>query len=170
MPLQKGACSADGVLSVMFDERLSYPFASYKFHRLFPLSQYDLPTHKAHMLSFPRPAHRPGLSTTARPSAAQIAKAPPPTPLGGTPLSSTRMIPRSAQSTQLTMTAEQISLNPEVDYTRCERSLIPRTLLRPDARPHILPHRPHLISLVFSDVGALTPEGVSQYLVRMFAG
>ena len=30
--------------------------------------------------------------------------------------------------------------------------------------------RPDLISLVFSDVGSLTPEGVSQYLVGMFAG
>ncbi|KAK7054921.1 translation initiation factor eIF-2B subunit alpha [Paramarasmius palmivorus] len=37
--------------------------------------------------------------------------------------------------------------NPDVDYTR-----------------------PDLISLVFSDVGSLTPEGVSQYLVGMFAG
>lgn len=31
-------------------------------------------------------------------------------------------------------------------------------------------YRPDLISLVFSDVGSLTPEGVSQYLVGMFAG
>jgi translation initiation factor eIF-2B subunit alpha len=30
--------------------------------------------------------------------------------------------------------------------------------------------RPDLISLVISDVGHLTPEGVSQYLVGMFAG
>jgi hypothetical protein len=30
--------------------------------------------------------------------------------------------------------------------------------------------RPDLITLVFSDVGSLTPEGVSQYVVGMFAG
>lgn len=30
--------------------------------------------------------------------------------------------------------------------------------------------RPDLISLVISDVGILTPEGVSHYLVGMFAG
>jgi len=36
---------------------------------------------------------------------------------------------------------------PEVDYTR-----------------------PELINLVISDVGVLTPSGVSQYLVGMFAG
>jgi hypothetical protein len=33
-----------------------------------------------------------------------------------------------------------------------------------------MPRRPDLITLVFSDVGSLTPEGVSQYLVGMFAG
>jgi len=32
------------------------------------------------------------------------------------------------------------------------------------------PSRPDLISLVISDVGILTPEGVSHYLVGMFAG
>lgn len=32
------------------------------------------------------------------------------------------------------------------------------------------PGRPDLISLVISDVGILTPEGVSHYLVGMFAG
>ena len=35
---------------------------------------------------------------------------------------------------------------------------------------HPVPTSPDLISLVFSDVGILTPEGVSQYLVGMFAG
>ncbi|KAG2157073.1 hypothetical protein DEU56DRAFT_920852 [Suillus clintonianus] len=45
------------------------------------------------------------------------------------------------------MTSEQIACNPGVDYTR-----------------------PDLITLVFSDVGSLTPEGVSQYVVGMFAG
>lgn len=34
----------------------------------------------------------------------------------------------------------------------------------------LIPRRPDLITLVFSDVGSLTPEGVSQYLVGMFAG
>ena len=28
-------------------------FSSYKFHRLFPLSQYDLPSHNSQILSFP---------------------------------------------------------------------------------------------------------------------
>lgn len=36
-----------------------------------------------------------------------------------------------------------------------------------DANPFF---RPDLISLVFSDVGILTPEAISQYLVAMFAG
>jgi translation initiation factor eIF-2B subunit alpha len=123
---------------------------SYKFHRLFPLSQYDLPTHNANILSFPRTAHRPSLGGTARPSATNvITRPPPPTPLAGSPLQSMRRVPRSIGGVlpQLTMTPEQIARNPEVDYTQ-----------------------PHHISLVFSDVGILTPEGVSQYLVGMFAG
>jgi translation initiation factor eIF-2B subunit alpha len=44
------------------------------------------------------------------------------------------------------MTKEQLAQNPEVDYTR-----------------------PELISLVVSDVGILTPQGVSGYLVGVFA-
>ncbi|KAI0928790.1 hypothetical protein AcW2_004681 [Taiwanofungus camphoratus] len=104
---------------------------SYKFHRLFPLSQYDLPTHNSTILSLPSPPQRPSDTDTS-----------------GTPVnfhhSATGISP---QPVELAMTVEQISRNPSVDYTR-----------------------PDLISLVFSDVGILTPEGVSQYLVGMFAG
>ncbi|TEB35901.1 nagb/rpia/CoA transferase-like protein [Coprinellus micaceus] len=109
---------------------------SYKFHRLFPLSQYDLPSHNSKILSFsspPRPARSASITrsskdsqSTAEPTAEDVA----------TELAPTRL------------TQDQISENnPHVDYTR-----------------------PDLISLVFSDVGSLTPEGVSQYLVGMFAG
>jgi len=70
---------------------------SYKFHRLFPLSQYDLPTH----------------NLTSQPKS--------------------------------TCTGSEF-YSPAVDYTR-----------------------PDLITLVFSDVGILTPDGVSQYLVSMFS-
>ncbi|KII88534.1 hypothetical protein PLICRDRAFT_41701 [Plicaturopsis crispa FD-325 SS-3] len=118
---------------------------SYKFHRLFPLNQYDLPTHTPSILSFTSP------------------NPPPPLERGSVPLSARPSVfpPSKSSSAQhaedgsgdagstatLTMTPEQISRNPDVDYTR-----------------------PDLISLVFSDVGSLTPEGVSQYLVGMFAG
>ncbi|KAL1743950.1 hypothetical protein HDZ31DRAFT_39765 [Schizophyllum fasciatum] len=101
---------------------------SYKFHRLFPLSQYDLPTSKPHVLSFP-PALQPVPPTHAESAEASKAS-------------------RASEPTNERITQEQISQsNPDVDYTR-----------------------PDLISLVFSDVGSLTPEGVSQYLVGMFAG
>ncbi|KAH7889721.1 nagb/rpia/CoA transferase-like protein [Phlebopus sp. FC_14] len=86
---------------------------SYKFHRLFPLSQYDLPTHNPSILAFPLTTANENVSI--EPST--------------------------------NMTHEQIACNPDVDYTR-----------------------PDLITLVFSDVSSLTPEGVSQYLVGMFAG
>ncbi|EAU88565.2 translation initiation factor eif-2b alpha subunit [Coprinopsis cinerea okayama7 len=108
---------------------------SYKFHRLFPLSQYDLPSHNSKILSFPRPVRSGRSASVSRPTKEPTdgASSPPTTP------------PDPAAGT---ITQEQISQNnPTVDYTR-----------------------PDLISLVFSDVGSLTPEGVSQYLVGMFAG
>ncbi|KIY64926.1 IF-2B-domain-containing protein [Cylindrobasidium torrendii FP15055 ss-10] len=108
---------------------------SYKFHRLFPLSQYDLPTHNSQLLSFSLPqgrTHRNSTASRARPGSNP--------PVAG--------IRPSDPAEDRKITQEQIARNnPDVDYTR-----------------------PDLISLVFSDVGSLTPEGVSQYLVGMFAG
>jgi translation initiation factor eIF-2B subunit alpha len=63
------------------------------------------------------------------------------------------------------MTPEQIARNPDVDYTRYSDILSHSSLTL-----IIALFRPDLISLVISDVGHLTPEGVSQYLVGMFAG
>ncbi|GBE82324.1 Translation initiation factor eIF-2B subunit alpha [Sparassis crispa] len=107
---------------------------SYKFHRLFPLSQYDLPTHNLNILSFP--------SLPQRPAGSQAPPSSVPSSSNGGLISAS-----SPRESDRTMTTEQLSRNPDVDYTR-----------------------PDLISLVFSDVGILTPEGVSQYLVGMFAG
>ncbi|KAF9532951.1 hypothetical protein CPB83DRAFT_846655 [Crepidotus variabilis] len=109
---------------------------SYKFHRLFPLSQYDLPSHTSKILSFPRPLlSEPSLRTNA--------------PDGGLSYPSSGSTSTNQPDLESPrITQESISQNnPNVDYTR-----------------------PDLISLVFSDVGSLTPEGVSQYLVGMFAG
>lgn len=111
---------------------------SYKFHRLFPLSQHDLPTHNSGILSFPHPTNRSATALTQ----------PSPQPTDCTTISDgLASASPHALPPQRTMTSEQMSRNPDVDYTR-----------------------PDLISLVFSDVGVLTPEGVSQYLVGMFAG
>jgi translation initiation factor eIF-2B subunit alpha len=102
---------------------------SYKFHRLFPLSQYDLPTHTSNILSFPL---SPGGNVSFPPTTGAIKSA----------------HEKSSDTDHIRqMTPEQIACNPGVDYTR-----------------------PDLITLVFSDVGSLTPEGVSQYVVGMFAG
>jgi translation initiation factor eIF-2B subunit alpha len=135
-------------------------FVSYKFHRLFPLSQYDLPTHNPHILAFPRGAQRDTLNPKPLDS-----------PSSGHTLSTGTGLSRCEESSAspsatTTMTPEQVSRNPDVDYTRsfC-------VLLHPFAiETHRGFSRPDLISLVFSDVGPLTPEGVSQYLVGMFAG
>jgi len=106
---------------------------SYKFHRLFPLSQYDLPNHNSRIFSFQRPV--PSLAANSGASSTTGSQS---------PEEETHLILHSP----LKITQEHISqTNPDVDYTR-----------------------PDLISLVFSDVGSLTPEGVSQYLVGMFAG
>ncbi|KAI0695898.1 hypothetical protein BC835DRAFT_1344410 [Cytidiella melzeri] len=113
---------------------------SYKFHRLFPLSQYDLPTHTPTILSFPPLL---GQSVAARDTLSGVSIGAPAAPEQET----LSLEKASGVSAQRTMTSEQIAQNPDVDYTR-----------------------PDLISLVFSDVGILTPEGVSQYLVGMFAG
>ncbi|KAL0567426.1 translation initiation factor eIF-2B subunit alpha [Marasmius crinis-equi] len=106
---------------------------SFKFHRLFPLSQDDLPIHNPDLFSFPTSQPKTAPPMHARPSV---------------------MVPRhDREDTDDTnspnkFTQEQIAqINPKVDYTR-----------------------PDLITLVFSDVGSLTPEGVSQYLVGMFTG
>ncbi|KAJ4487988.1 hypothetical protein J3R30DRAFT_3281197 [Lentinula aciculospora] len=102
---------------------------SYKFHRMFPLSQYDLPSHNPGVLSFPQTP-----SARAHPASSG--------------LSSESSSILSDNGSPIKITQEDIARNnPDVDYTR-----------------------PDLISLVFSDVGSLTPEGVSQYLVGMFAG
>jgi len=96
---------------------------SYKFHRLFPLSQFDLPSHNPRILSFPPPID--ALEASSAPSNS-----------------------RSVSAVLSSTTQEEIAKNnPDVDYTR-----------------------PDLISLVFSELGSLTPSGVSQYLVGMFAG
>jgi len=111
---------------------------SYKFHRLFPLSQNDLPTHTENTLAFPQLPDRP--PPQGDPEAPASARR-----HSQVPSRSLNLV--SALAGKLSMTDEQLSQNPEVDYTR-----------------------PDLISLVFSDVGILTPDGVSQYLVGMFAG
>jgi len=105
---------------------------SYKFLRLFPLSQYDLPTHNPHTLSFPSHVPETHPSNFA-----------PSSPRPGAP---SRTYSTAGLFTSPPTSAEQIIKNPEVDYTRAD-----------------------LITLVFSDVGILTPAGVSQFLVGMFA-
>ncbi|OSX65206.1 hypothetical protein POSPLADRAFT_1134495 [Postia placenta MAD-698-R-SB12] len=81
---------------------------SYKFHRLFPLSQYDLPTHNSTILSLPTLPQRPAVPRFS----------------GSEPATSTSAAHEAAASASRTSTpemkmdAEQISRNPSVDYTR----------------------------------------------------
>ncbi|KAG9010703.1 translation initiation factor eIF-2B subunit alpha [Tulasnella sp. JGI-2019a] len=142
-----GLINAVGTLSMaIIAKAANKPFyalaESYKFLRLFPLSQYDLPTHNPGMLALPsqkptllRPRFDSRNNTTIMPTT--------PRPHAVTTRSS--MFFSSTQESS-TMSAEQLDKNPEVDYTR-----------------------PDLITLVFSDVGILTPDGISSFLVGVFA-
>ena len=78
--------------------------ASFKFRRLFPLSQYDLPTHGPGVLPFPRyaPEAPPASVINEQPSGNELKD----------PATSARSWTRKS------MSAEQVALNPEVDYTK----------------------------------------------------
>ncbi|KAG6897802.1 hypothetical protein C0992_010878 [Termitomyces sp. T32_za158] len=92
-------------LELVSTRLITSSLVSYKFHRLFPLSQYDLPNQNARIFSFSRP--KPVTSPRPHP---QISA--PSTDSG--PLDTT-----SSNVAPTTITQEQISQNnPEVDYTR----------------------------------------------------
>ena len=77
-------------------------YYSYKFHRLFPLSQYDLPSHNSKILTFPRP---------------YLSK--PPQSLDTSAESSSTLIDNQPDLIPPRITQDQISQNnPDVDYTR----------------------------------------------------
>lgn len=121
---------------------------SYKFHRSFPLSQYDLPTHNSRILSFVQPTKR-----TALQASPQVTDA-----LDHT-IASDEHIPISAISTaslQRTMTSEQIGRNPGVDYTTFG---LVSLLLCPlsDARPQTRPDFPCLLRCRCFDTGRCEP-------------
>lgn len=158
---------------------------SYKFHRLFPLSQDDLPTHRPDILSFSRPTRKPvAQQITARPSVASFANLPPSTPMVE------RKTLRFGLHSARMMTADQVALNPEVEYTRRVTS---PPLLHMRAVAHVAPRggcaghisspscfrmsaSSRLKARVIIDVqkhpeiDAHLIPGVSQYLVGMFAG
>lgn len=105
MHSQKGNSDEVQVLSM---ESLTQALISYKFHRLFPLSQYDLPSHNSKILSFPRSllSDRSGPTIDATASDSQTDTVPPSTS------NQPDLVPPR-------ITQEQISQNnPDVDYTR----------------------------------------------------
>ena len=95
------------ILSDSLDDFRAYS-VSFKFRRLFPLSQYDLPTHGPGILPFPRhvPEAPPAPVIGERPSGDELKDASLPVSAG------------TGSWTQKSMSAEQVALNPEVDYTK----------------------------------------------------
>ncbi|KAF9353843.1 translation initiation factor eIF-2B subunit alpha [Mortierella sp. AD094] len=110
---------------------------SYKFVRLFPLNQYDLPTYNADTLSFqelnvdydPKINEDGTISAGSTSSTASPSKA----------LSQTALHMKTSEDR-----ASQGS-NPLVDYTP-----------------------PNYITLLFTDLGVLTPSGVSDELIKLY--
>ena len=86
-------------------------FGSYKFHRHFPLSQDDLPTHTPSILSFPVLSAR-STDTHNQNSGTSPEVAPVPDDGNSRGRESSQAVP------EWRMTTEQIACNPEVDYTR----------------------------------------------------
>lgn len=80
--------------------------ASFKFRRLFPLSQYDLPTHGPGVLPFPGHVPPPASSINGQPRDCELSG------------SAQAVDPSTRSWTRKSMSAEQIALNPEVDYTK----------------------------------------------------
>ncbi|GAA5951593.1 hypothetical protein JCM8115_005191 [Rhodotorula mucilaginosa] len=111
---------------------------SFKFTRLFPLGQYDIPSSlPAAPLSFPAAADYDSRETAS--SKCGVAG-------GGVPPTPVRPMIDSKMPTPLEMSDEGIRGNPILDYTT-----------------------PDHISLIVSDVGVLTPSGVSDALLAIFA-
>ncbi|KAK0445560.1 nagb/rpia/CoA transferase-like protein, partial [Armillaria borealis] len=87
---------------------------SYKFHRLFPLSQYDLPSHTPDLLSFSLPKGRHLRNSSVNPS-----PKPSTSVSGGSILESSALEDASDPAAKIKNSQEQIARNnPSVDYTR----------------------------------------------------
>merc|ERR1711939_190296 len=115
-----------------------YAFAeSFKFLRIFPLNQYDLPI-ASPVQRFLHEQNVTGSSDNVSEETMSSMHVPktPAQPLVDSPA------PQA-----LEMTQEQIQNNPLIDYTT-----------------------PDLVTLVISDLGILTPSGVSDTLLRIFSG
>ena len=83
---------------------------SYKFHRLFPLSQYDLPTHNPTILSFSTLQQRPTPPDSASHGVAASGH--------GAAREGSSETTLTAPPAEMKMSSEQMSRNPSVDYTR----------------------------------------------------
>lgn len=99
-------------ISYLMHSRSDHPSASsYKFHRLFPLSQYDLPSHNPNIFAFAQPLRPYPRGHTVQNSASS-----PDLP------HATRGNPDEGYIESLSaveITQEKIRLNnPDVDYTR----------------------------------------------------
>ncbi|KAG8808057.1 translation initiation factor eIF-2B subunit alpha [Serendipita sp. 399] len=147
-----GSCQI-AMIARVFNKPVHVLAESYKWTRLFPLSQYDLPTHNDHILSFDLVSTPPTSGTNSplpgtprrhHPVLRTVDSIPSLLFSNASPLSKPPTLSSSSNSMSNVMPVGQAGRNPEVDYTP-----------------------PEYITLLFTDAGILTPEGISSYLVTM---
>ncbi|GJJ70608.1 translation initiation factor eIF-2B subunit alpha [Entomortierella parvispora] len=114
---------------------------SYKFVRLFPLNQYDLPTYNADTLSF----QELNIDYDSKSNDAALADSP--TSLKKASSTASPSTATSQTALHMKTSEDQASQgsNPLVDYTP-----------------------PNYITLLFTDLGVLTPSGVSDELIKLY--
>ncbi|KAG9320951.1 hypothetical protein KVV02_007699 [Mortierella alpina] len=111
---------------------------SYKFVRLFPLNQYDLPTYNADTLSFQELNVDYDSKTNDDGSVSR-------TPTASSSASPSTALSQTALHMKTSEDQASQGSNPLVDYTP-----------------------PNYITLLFTDLGVLTPSGVSDELIKLY--
>lgn len=125
---------------------------SYKWTRLFPLSQYDLPTHNDHILSFDLVSTPPTSGTNS--------------PLPGTPRRHHPVLRTSDTMPSLLFAATNApKVPPQPSFSSLMSNVMP--INQAGRNPEVDYTPPEYITLLFTDAGILTPEGISSYLVTM---
>lgn len=146
-----GSCQI-AMLAHAFHKPVHVLAESYKWTRLFPLSQYDLPTHNDHILSFDLVSTPPTSGTNS--------------PLPGTPRRHHPVLRTSDTMPSLLFTATSVpKVPPQPSFSSSMSNVMP--INQAGRNPEVDYTPPEYITLLFTDAGILTPEGISSYLVTM---
>jgi translation initiation factor eIF-2B subunit alpha len=134
---------------------------SYKFARLFPLNQNDLPETKAQQPNF-RPAILQSAHTLHHHSS--IASPVPATPIGREATAS--YASASATSTQASAPPALVSASAELLFSAHTSKQYAEKLTLQNPSCDYTP--PEFLTLLFTDIGILTPSAVSDELIKLY--